>query len=88
MAAYHVSRYKQLIALNNQRSEQINGSRSNMEIAHLDAELKEVKNDQALAQSKLNALNKELSQHILQQEKLDLQDFTFAEDLKTFRKEI
>ena len=86
MAAYHVSRYKQLIALNNQRSEQINGSRSNMEIAHLDAELKEVKNDQALAQSKLNALNKELSQHILQQEKLDLQDFTFAEDLKSFRK--
>ncbi len=86
MAAYHVTRYKQLIALNNQRSEHLNGSQSNMEIAHLKAELQEVKNDQALAQSKLNALNKELSQHILQQEQLDLQDFTFAEDLKSFRK--
>ncbi len=86
MAAYHVTRYKQLISLNNQRAEHLNGSKSSMEIAHLDAELKEVKNDQALAQSKLNALNKELSQHILQQEQLDLKDFTFAEDLKSFRK--
>ena len=86
MAAYHVSRYKQLIALNNQQTEHLSTSRSSMELAHLDAEIKEVKNDKALAQSKLNALNKELSQHILQQEQLDLQDFTFAEDLKSFRK--
>lgn len=85
MAAYQTTRYKQLIALNQDRSQQLDNSRAGREIIRLEEELKEIKADTVLAQHKLSALNKQMSQHLLKQEQLDLQDFAFAEDLKAFK---